>query len=87
MRVLRLVDSEKPSMGYVYEAMDKAKEAISAFFGYQRSRFQYIWDMVDRRWNTQLHKPLHGAGIYLNPKFFYADNFDPLNGEINAGIH
>uniref|UniRef100_A0A6N2MN08 DUF659 domain-containing protein n=1 Tax=Salix viminalis TaxID=40686 RepID=A0A6N2MN08_SALVM len=29
VRVLRLADSEeKPSMGYLYEAMDKAKEAI-----------------------------------------------------------
>ena len=29
VRVLRLADSEeKPSMGYLYEAMDKAKETI-----------------------------------------------------------
>jgi hypothetical protein len=28
VKVLRLVDSDKPVMGYLYEAMDKAKEAI-----------------------------------------------------------
>jgi hypothetical protein len=28
VKVLRLVDGEKPTMGYLYEAMDRAKEAI-----------------------------------------------------------
>jgi hypothetical protein len=28
VKVLRLVNDEKPVMGYLYEAMDKAKEAI-----------------------------------------------------------
>jgi hypothetical protein len=28
VKVLRLVDGDKPTMGYLYEAMDRAKEAI-----------------------------------------------------------
>jgi hypothetical protein len=28
VKVLHLVDGEKPAMGYLYEAMDRAKEAI-----------------------------------------------------------
>jgi hypothetical protein len=28
VKVLRLVDSDKPAMGYLYEAMDRAKKAI-----------------------------------------------------------
>eukprot|EP00253_Pinus_taeda_P006025 PITA_06025 len=32
VRVLRLVDGDKPAMGYLYEAMDKAKEAIRAYY-------------------------------------------------------
>lgn len=28
VKVLRLVDGEKPVMGYLYEAMDRAKESI-----------------------------------------------------------
>eukprot|EP00253_Pinus_taeda_P033830 PITA_33830 len=32
VKVLRLVDGEKPAMGYLYEAMDKAKEAIRAYY-------------------------------------------------------
>ena len=32
VRVLRLVDGEKPAMGYLYEAMDRAKESIRAYY-------------------------------------------------------
>ena len=30
--VLCLVDGEKPAMGYLYEAMDRAKESICAYY-------------------------------------------------------
>eukprot|EP00253_Pinus_taeda_P015721 PITA_15721 len=32
VRVLRLVDGDKPAMGYLYEAIDRAKEAIRAYY-------------------------------------------------------
>ena len=32
VRVLRLVDGEKPTTGYLYEAMDRAKESIRAYY-------------------------------------------------------
>jgi hypothetical protein len=32
VKVLRLVDGDKPTMGYLYEAMDRAKEAICAYY-------------------------------------------------------
>eukprot|EP00253_Pinus_taeda_P006483 PITA_06483 len=32
VRVLQLVDGDKPTMGYLYEAMDRAKEAIHAYY-------------------------------------------------------
>lgn len=35
-KVLRIIDGEKkPPMGYIYEAMDRAKEAIQKSFGYR----------------------------------------------------
>eukprot|EP00253_Pinus_taeda_P012389 PITA_12389 len=46
VKVLRLVDGEKPAMGYLYEAMDRA-----------------------------IHRPIHAAGIFLNPAFSYACGF------------
>jgi hypothetical protein len=32
VKILRLVDGEKPAMGYLYEAMDRAKEAIYWYY-------------------------------------------------------
>jgi hypothetical protein len=32
VKVLRLVDGEKPAMGYMHEAMDRAKEAIHRYY-------------------------------------------------------
>ena len=40
IKVLRLVDSdEKPAMGFIYEAMDQAKEKIQLNFGYVKKRY------------------------------------------------
>jgi hypothetical protein len=32
VKVLLLVDGEKPTMGYLYEAMDRANEAIHRYY-------------------------------------------------------
>jgi hypothetical protein len=52
VKVLRLVDGDKPTMGYLYEAMDRAKEAIRAYYddkrddGFQRQL--QIWGVIDQ---------------------------------------
>jgi len=59
VKVLRLVDGDdKPTMGYIYEAMDRAKLSIRDNCRY----FQRYWDIIDARWNFQLHTDLHAAG-------------------------
>ncbi|KAM4091218.1 hypothetical protein ACJW30_09G121400 [Castanea mollissima] len=84
VRVLRLVDNErKPAMGYIYEAMDRAKEAIIKAFNENED----IFKIIDERWECQLHRPLHAAGHFLNPEYF---DFDPdiaTNHEITAGLY
>ena len=69
VKVLRLVDGDtKPAMGYIYEAMDRAKEQIQKNFNNVRSRYEQIWKIIDTRWDMQLHRPLHAAVYYLNPR-------------------
>ncbi|XLR00269.1 hypothetical protein S83_066467, partial [Arachis hypogaea] len=34
-----------------------------------------IWDIIDARWDNQLHRPLHAAGYYLNPQIHYSSGF------------
>ena len=68
VKVLRLVDGDaKPVMGYVYEAMDKAKEQITKKFNNQKTKYERIWNIIDLRWALQPHRPLHAAGYFLNP--------------------
>jgi hypothetical protein len=69
VKVLRLVDGDdKPAMGYIYEAMDKAKEQIARNFKNIKKRYEDVWSILDLRWDRQLHGPLHAAGYFLNPK-------------------
>ncbi|KAH1228074.1 hypothetical protein GmHk_10G028150 [Glycine max] len=87
VKVLRLVDGErKPAMGYIYEAMDKAKETIIKSFNNNESKYKDVFAIIDKRWNFQLHRPLHAAAHFLNPKFFY-DNTDlDFDFEVTNGL-
>ncbi|KAG5022664.1 hypothetical protein JHK85_019006 [Glycine max] len=61
--VLRLVDNEKkPAMGFIYEAMDRAKKAIQRAFNNNEGKYKDILAIIDKRWDCQLHHPLH-AGV------------------------
>ncbi|XP_028214995.1 uncharacterized protein LOC114397069 [Glycine soja] len=87
VKVLRLVDGErKPAMGYIYEAMDKAKETIIKSFNNNENKYKDVFAIIDKRWNCQLHRPLHAAAHFLNPEFFY-DNTDlEFDFEVTNGL-
>ena len=69
VKVLRLVDGDiKPAMGYIYEAMDRAKEQIWKNFNDVQRRYRPILRIIETRWELQLHRPLHATAYFLNPK-------------------
>lgn len=70
-KVLRIMNGEKPAMGYIYEGMDRAKAAIKNFYKEDSSKYLLIWEIIDSKWDTQLHSPFHVAGTYLNSSLFY----------------
>ncbi|XP_028092495.1 uncharacterized protein LOC114292681 [Camellia sinensis] len=78
---------EKPPMGYIYEAMDRAKEAIANSFNGNVEKYKDVFQIIDQRWNAQLHRPLHAAGFYLNPEFFYKDPRAAKHKEIVSGLY
>jgi hypothetical protein len=71
VKVLRLVDGEKLSMGYIYEAISQSKEQIRVAYKDRVTKYGPIWDIIDRRWNNQLHCPINAAGYFLNPRYHY----------------
>ncbi|KAL0395354.1 UNVERIFIED_CONTAM: hypothetical protein Slati_4501600 [Sesamum latifolium] len=75
VKVLRIVQGDMPAMGYLYEGMEKAKISIKAYYNGIAERYLPIWDIIDRRWNIQLHSQLHAAAAFLNPSIFYGLNF------------
>ncbi|KAE8678416.1 hypothetical protein F3Y22_tig00111410pilonHSYRG00030 [Hibiscus syriacus] len=61
VKVLRLMDSdEKPTMSFIYEAVDRAKRAIQQDCRY----FTEYEKIIDNRWNF-MHSDLHSAGTRL----------------------
>ncbi|CAN6454081.1 unnamed protein product [Victoria cruziana] len=86
LKVLRLADSEsRPSIGYLYEAMDKAKEAIRDHLKGKKKLYMPVWKVIDNRWSGQLHRPLHEAAYYLNPAIKYQPDFKK-DREVEYGI-
>lgn len=88
VKVLRLVDGESLAMGYIYEAMDQAKEQIRAAYKDRVAKYGPIWKIIDHRWNNQLHRPIHAAGYFLNPRYHYrAQLGEDLTGEVKDGLY
>ncbi|CAN6455732.1 unnamed protein product [Victoria cruziana] len=86
LKVFRLADSEsRPSIGYLYEAMDKAKEAIRDHLKGKKKLYMPVWKVIDNRWSGQLHRPLHAAAYYLNPAIKYQPDFKK-DREVEYGI-
>ncbi|KAH1221440.1 hypothetical protein GmHk_12G034865 [Glycine max] len=73
---LRLVDSYvKPTMCFIYEEMENAKEKIKCNFNNIMKSYDLVWKIIDERWDHQLHRPLHVAAYYLNPHLHYEPTF------------
>ncbi|KAJ1262598.1 hypothetical protein BS78_09G120800 [Paspalum vaginatum] len=69
--VLMRMDSDVPSMGFFHGCMIEAKKEISLRFDNDESKFKTVWDIIDKRWDNKLKTPLHLAGYYLNPYYYY----------------
>ncbi|KAH1193497.1 hypothetical protein GmHk_19G054530 [Glycine max] len=68
VRVLHIVDSEdKPAMGFLYQAMHKAREEMVRRFQRNKRKVEPYLEVLDRRWDSQLRKDLHAIGYLLNP--------------------
>ncbi|KAK0603139.1 hypothetical protein LWI29_001783 [Acer saccharum] len=86
--VLRMTALEKmPAMGFIYGAMDKAKEEIAKNLGDKEGAYKEIWKIIDDKWEFQSQRHLHAAAYFLNPRFQYSENLSthPIS-EIKLGL-
>ena len=65
VKVLKLVDQDKkPTLSIIYEAMNRAKLVIKASV----KQWEKDWEVIDRRWEGQLHRDLYAVS---NKKILY----------------
>ena len=67
--------------------MDKAKEAIMKSFKNDESKYKDVFAIIDNRWNCQLHRPLHAAGHFLNPEYYYGNPALEFDLEVTNGLY
>ncbi|XP_024927992.3 uncharacterized protein LOC107412863 isoform X2 [Ziziphus jujuba] len=86
LSVLHLLDGEdKPFIGYMYNAMEKAKKSIIVAFNNKESKYLPYLKVIDDIWKAEFHSPLHAAAYYLNPSIFYNPSFS-TNKVIQKGF-
>ena len=49
VKVLGMVDGDKPAMGFIYDTMDQSKEAIKEAYGGKRQKYIALWRIIDER--------------------------------------
>ncbi|GJQ92119.1 ribonuclease H-like domain-containing protein [Tanacetum coccineum] len=69
---LRMVDADwKPSMGFVYREVIKAKEEIKAVLGDNKKAYEPIIKIIEKKMKGRLDTVLHLMAYLLNPYYFY----------------
>ncbi|KAK2392436.1 hypothetical protein QL285_065796 [Trifolium repens] len=85
--LLRIVDGDdRPSLGYVYDGMFRAKKAIKKIFMNKKSLYKPYTRIIKQRWDKHLRQQLHAAAYVLNPTFYYDSANLSQKPEVMAGF-
>ncbi|XP_020174850.3 uncharacterized protein [Aegilops tauschii subsp. strangulata] len=85
--LLRRMDSDVPAMGFIYGAFLDAKKEIVARFDNEEASIQEVLHIIDKRWDNKLKGPLHRAGYFLNPYYYYENKLEiELDGTFKDGL-
>ena len=88
VRVLRLVDGDrKPSMGFLYGELKRAKEEIREALKNVESNYRPIFEIIDVKSKGRLDSPLHMTAYILNPYYFFKGPISSIyTNEISDGF-
>ncbi|KAL3537187.1 hypothetical protein ACH5RR_000553 [Cinchona calisaya] len=86
IRLLHVCNTdEKPSMGYVYEGMQRIIKGIRKLFKDKDQLCKPYIDIINTRWDKMLCKSLHSASYFLNPALQHDPTYVGI-GEITNGL-
>jgi hypothetical protein len=82
-----LVDGDvKPSMGFLYGELMKAKREINEAYGNVESCYKDVIDNIDKKMKGRLDSPLHLTAYLLNPYYSYGNPSIFDDATITEGI-
>ncbi|CAH9126863.1 unnamed protein product, partial [Cuscuta epithymum] len=84
VRILRLVDGDGSTSGYLYQAMEMAKESIDFKSALNEGKYGRIKLLLQKRRNENILHPIHAAAAFLNPAYMLSDSFKE-NWEMKQG--
>ncbi|XP_021316247.1 uncharacterized protein LOC8064228 [Sorghum bicolor] len=81
------MDSDVPAMGFLHGYLLEAKREIAVRFDNDEEKYKPIWEIIDKRWDNKLKSPLHLAGYYLNPYYYYPNKTNiEKDGSFRAAV-
>ncbi|CAN1317768.1 hypothetical protein LINPERPRIM_LOCUS30557 [Linum perenne] len=88
MKFLRLFDSdESPLMPFLYLELNQAMEKIKSYFSNIEKRYKLVLNIVEKRWNDQMSRPLHYVAYWLNIKVHLSANFNPTKKKLKLDLY
>jgi len=81
-----MVDGDKIAMGYIYEVMDLAEDAIKRRYEDEEAKYMPLWDIIDAHWDRNCIPPLHATRYFLNPYYFYDKSKFNEDGKVHRGL-
>ena len=81
---LCLVDGDGATSGYLYEIMERVKDAIMQCHDNTHFPYDRIWEIFNERRSDIIH-PIHAVAAFLNPAYMYSEKFKE-NVELTNGI-
>ncbi|KAL5724905.1 hypothetical protein ACHQM5_008112 [Ranunculus cassubicifolius] len=86
VRVLRLVDGDGSTAGYIYESMMRAQETLRRKVETDPDRFSMIWGLFEIRRDSNIVDKVHAAAAYLNPKLMYDGVVSYTQVDVSQGL-
>ncbi|XP_026385177.1 uncharacterized protein LOC113280814 [Papaver somniferum] len=86
VKVLRLVDGDGSTSGYIYEATDRARKAIKKRCEEDPVKYMHIWELFEFRVKSNLLHEVHAAAMYLNPPFMFDGKISYTNEAVQAAL-
>ncbi|XP_042479732.1 uncharacterized protein LOC122060684 [Macadamia integrifolia] len=77
IRVLRLVDGDGATSGYLYEAIERAREVLEKLYE-EDYRYDQILKIFDNRRDENILGIIHYAAAVFNPTYFFSERFKKI---------